>query len=182
MSCSLLADGHSQRHVFVDFELSHVGKVAIRNGLSFYDVGFEELGLGAVFACRTSGQGRKRDHESRKPKHWWHLTFAVRRASVGALRRAKSVALHRGVRPWLVHAAFALVVSRILRGTCRSRAPLSVYTRPRATRPRRAPFRLFVLCARSSAQRQEHSVAIVRTCRRARFGLRRLRSGAATAF
>src|SRR2546426_11504658 len=110
------------------------------------------------------------------------LTFAVRRAGVGASRRAKSVALHRGVRPWLVHAAFALVVSRILRGTCRSRAPLSLYTRPRATRPRRAPFRLFVLCARSSAQRQEHSVAIVRTCRRARFGLRRLRSGAATAF
>src|SRR5438046_1835245 len=92
------------------------------------------------------------------------------------------VARHRGVRPWLVHAAFALVVSRIPRGTCRSRATPSLYTRTRATRPRRVPFRLFVLGARSSAQRQEHSLAIVRTCRRARFGLRRLRSGAATAF
>src|SRR3979490_2905612 len=84
MSCSLLADGHSQRHVFVDVELSYVGKVAIGNGLSFYDVGFEELGLGAVFACRTSGQRRKRDHESRKPKHWWHLTST----STGARRQA----------------------------------------------------------------------------------------------
>src|SRR6267143_4888008 len=95
------------------------------------------------------------------------------------IRGKLGVALHRRVRPWLVHAAFALVVSRILRGTCRSRATPSLYTRTRATRPRRVPVRLFVLGARSSAQRQEHSVAIVRTCRRARFGLQRLWSGAA---
>src|SRR2546422_5941617 len=99
MSCSLLADGHSQRHVFVDFELSYVGKVAIGNGLSFHDVGFEELGLGAVFACRTSGQGRKRDHESRKPKHWWHLTFALTGAwLVPCVRVERGVRLPRGKR------------------------------------------------------------------------------------
>src|SRR6266850_8519429 len=84
--------------------------------------------------------------------------------SVNQIGGSLSVAVDCAVRPWLVHAAFALAASRTLRGTCRSRATPSPYTRTRVTQLRHAPFPLSVLGARSSAQRPEHSVAIVRTC------------------